>query len=92
MSFCTPSIEHRTHHLHVIEEVSPNWRGWIAFRDYLRVHTDTANEYASLTRLLAVAHGGDPNDRQRYRAGKAEFIREVTALALAEVDNGAGWP
>ncbi len=35
LSFCFPSIEHRTHHLHVVEDASPDWRGWLAFRDRL---------------------------------------------------------
>ena len=36
LSFCFPDVARRTHHLHVVEERSGNWRGWLAFRDYLR--------------------------------------------------------
>src|SRR5215475_4757189 len=74
LCFCTPSIASRTHHLHVVEERSEEWRGWLAFRDYLRRHPDTAAEYEDLKRRLAAAHGRDPNDRRAYREGKADFI------------------
>jgi GrpB-like predicted nucleotidyltransferase (UPF0157 family) len=87
-SFCFPSIELRTCHLHVVEEREPAWRGWLAFRDHLRVHADVAAQYASLKRTLAIEHGTDPDDRAAYRAGKAAFIRAVTATALACSGNG----
>jgi len=47
-SLCFPSIEHRTHHLHVVEHGSPDWPRWIAFRDHLRRAPDLAAEYARL--------------------------------------------
>jgi len=82
LSFCFPSVERRTHHLHVVEEASGSWRGWLAFRDYLRSHEDARREYAALKLQLAEAHGGDPNDRDAYRGGKAAFVRNITARAL----------
>ena len=82
MSFCFPSIEWRTFHLHVVEVRSPDWQGWLAFRDYLRTHHDVAVEYAELKRALAIEHGGDPNERDGYRVGKSEFISKVTAVAV----------
>lgn len=85
MSFCTPSVEHRSHHLHVVEAKSPSWREWIAFRDFLRAHQDVAREYGDLKRRLADLHGAD-NDRDAYRAGEDPWIHSVTARALAEVD------
>ena len=84
LSFCLPSIEHRTHHLHVVEDASPDWRGWLAFRDHLRVHDSVAREYASLKTELAAAHGGDPDQRDAYRGGKAGFILTVTEVALRD--------
>lgn len=83
-SFCTPSIARRTHHLHVVEETSPGWRGTLAFRDYLRARPGLAAAYAALKRELAAQYGGDPNRREAYRAGKAQFVAEVTAVALAQ--------
>lgn len=82
-SFCTPSVATRSHHLHVVEEDSGDWRGWLAFRDYLRRHPGQAAAYAALKRDLAARHGSDPNRREPYRAGKRAFIREVTELALS---------
>jgi GrpB-like predicted nucleotidyltransferase (UPF0157 family) len=84
LSFCFPSVERRTNHLHVVEESSDVWRGWIAFRGYLRAHPEVADEYGTLKSRLALEHGANPNDRDAYRAGKAEFIRETTATALGE--------
>jgi len=84
MSFCTPSVQRRTHHLHVVEEASSSWREWIAFRDYLRVRPELAVEYGALKTRLAAEHGGDPNERDAYRAGKAAWIRAVTDDALRE--------
>jgi GrpB-like predicted nucleotidyltransferase (UPF0157 family) len=75
LSFCFPAVARRTHHLHVVEETSGDWRGWLAFRDYLRSHDDAVAAYAVLKTELANAHGHDPNDRDAYRQGKAAFIR-----------------
>jgi GrpB-like predicted nucleotidyltransferase (UPF0157 family) len=70
--------------LHVVEERSSAWVGWLAFRDYLRAHHDVAVRYATLKSSLASDHGGDPNDREAYRAGKATFIQDITHKALGE--------
>jgi GrpB-like predicted nucleotidyltransferase (UPF0157 family) len=83
LSFCTPTIALRTHHLHVVEQSSPRWRGWLAFRDYLRAHPEAAQEYGELKTRLADENGPDPNERDLYRAGKSDWIRTTTTLALA---------
>jgi GrpB-like predicted nucleotidyltransferase (UPF0157 family) len=82
LSFCFPDLARRTHHLHVVEHASSAWRGWLAFRDYLRAHDDVRARYTDLKTRLANAHGHDPNERDAYRAGKADFIRAVTDEAL----------
>ncbi|MET0895193.1 MAG: GrpB family protein, partial [Acidimicrobiia bacterium] len=68
-SFCFPSVEHRTHHLHVVENRFAEWPRWLAFRDYLIDHPEVATSYADLKRQLADLHGHDPNDREAYRQG-----------------------
>lgn len=83
-SFCFPTIEHRTHHLHVVEAEFPDWPRWLAFRDYLVDHPAVAREYADLKTALAAAHGEDPNERWAYRLGKTGFCQAVTDRALAE--------
>ena len=82
LSFCTPSVERRSHHLHVLEGSSDDWRGRLAFRDYLRTHPDAARECAALKIALAEQFGSDPNERDAYRGGKHEFVQRITALAL----------
>lgn len=77
-SMCSPTVEHRTHHLHVVEQESPGWRDWLLFRDYLRAHRGQADRYAALKRQLA---GADPTDRPRYRAGKGPLITEILDCA-----------
>jgi GrpB-like predicted nucleotidyltransferase (UPF0157 family) len=79
-SACFPSVEYRTHHLHVVERVSASWRDWLLFRDYLRAHADAAERYAALKRELAAA---DRSDRPRYRSGKAPLIDELMNQARA---------
>jgi GrpB-like predicted nucleotidyltransferase (UPF0157 family) len=76
-SICFPTVERRTHHLHVVE---PSW-GWqdlLIYRDYLRAHPDVAQDYAVLKRELAAQ---DDQDRPRYRAAKAPFIQQTLAAA-----------
>jgi GrpB-like predicted nucleotidyltransferase (UPF0157 family) len=80
-AFCTPSIAERTHHLHVLEHSSDSWRGLLAFPDYLRAHPGLPAAYAALKRELASQYGSDPNRREPYRLGKAQFILQVAALA-----------
>jgi GrpB-like predicted nucleotidyltransferase (UPF0157 family) len=84
LSFCTPSEEQRTHHLHIVERSFPEWRGWIAFRNYLRKNPMVAQEYGELKTHLANEHGSDPNQRGKYRAGKSDWVRAVTSVALSE--------
>lgn len=84
LSFCTPSVELRTHHLYIVERASLGWRGWLAFRNYLRTHPELVRESGELKTRLANEHGADPNQRDAYRAGKADWIRSVTATALSE--------
>jgi GrpB-like predicted nucleotidyltransferase (UPF0157 family) len=81
LSYCKPSIEHRTHHLHVVEEDSTPWRDWILFRDHLRLHPQTAAEYADLKRQLAARYGDNPNERSVYRDGKSTFVSSVVRAA-----------
>lgn len=82
LSFCTPSKELRTHHLLVVEESFSGWRGWLAFRDYLRKNPDVAREYGEPKTHLSIEQGSNPNERDQYRAGKDDWVSTVTARAL----------
>lgn len=84
LSFCYPSVERRSHHLHVVEEHAEGWREWLMFRDYLHRHEDVAREYGAVKARLAAEHGQDPNEREVYRAGKSDLIRRINQVARAD--------
>jgi len=48
------------------------------FRDYLKLHPDTAREYEELKILLAEEY---KNDRDGYTEAKTEFIKRITGIA-----------
>jgi len=70
-----------THHLHVVEHGSCEWRRHLLFRDHLRAHPERAADYERLKRELAAAHGPD---RGAYTDAKTPFIESVIERALAE--------
>lgn len=65
-------------HLHVVEIGSYFWRRHLAFRDYLRLHPESAREYGELKTLLATECG---TDRERYTDLKTEFVQRIERLA-----------
>ncbi len=75
--FCKPSPAARTHHLHLIERRHPQFAARLAFRDYLRVHPETADAYAALKIELARKYRGD---REGYTEAKAEFVHSIERL------------
>jgi GrpB-like predicted nucleotidyltransferase (UPF0157 family) len=70
----------RSHHVHAYEAGNPEIRRHLAFRDFLLAHPQIAREYSALKQQLALAH---PSDMAAYVDGKAPFIRDVEAKALA---------
>jgi GrpB-like predicted nucleotidyltransferase (UPF0157 family) len=75
-SLCYPSIERRTHHLHIFEASTDALQTLLAFRDHLRSSPEDRAAYAQTKRELAAAND---EDRPAYRAGKAPFITAVLA-------------
>lgn len=73
--------ETRTHHIHMNERHSRDWQEQILFRDYLRRHAESAQEYAALKAELARRF---PADRESYTEAKAPFIQMVLRLAGEE--------
>lgn len=69
----------RISHIHVVTMDNAEQWDRVAFRDFLRRHPETAEEYARLKRDLA---GRFATDRARYTEEKTEFIRRVTHLAV----------
>src|SRR5262249_33094824 len=69
--------------LYVVEPDSEIYRGWLAFRDYLRAHPEAAQTYDGLKRQVA-GHGAI--DGQQYQQAKTPFL---TALR-AKIERPAG--
>ena len=66
--------EPRTHHLHMLESESEEWKHHLLFRDYLRANSEATQAYANLKQTLATQFA---NDREAYQNGKDSFILAV---------------
>lgn len=64
----------RTHHLSLAEPSSHYSKVTLAFRDALRANAEVAQRYAELKLDLARKF---PYDRERYIAGKTDFVAEI---------------
>lgn len=64
----------RKHHLYVCPENSPELKRHIAFRDYLRSHTDAVREYSHIKEEGARNY---PYDIDKYIEHKTPFIERV---------------
>lgn len=70
----------RTHQVHIFAEGdSGNIERHLAFRDYLRSHTDAREEYGRLKKNLGEKY---PYDIESYCDGKDEFVKKVEKAAL----------
>ncbi len=88
-SFCVlfhrPAAWPHTHHVHVVESGGTEERRTLAFRDYLRAHSEVAREYEELKRELAPSYSAATFDsRQAYADAKTGFVMRITERALAE--------
>ena len=63
-------------HLHLMKFKSQTWKRHILFRDFLRNHSEVAQKYNKLKRMLAAKYG---NDRESYTNAKTKFIASVSA-------------
>ena len=72
------SDDQRTHHIHIFKAGSPQVERHLAFRDYMRYHSESAKEYSSLKQQLAAKH---PQDIDKYMDGKDEFIKLIDCQA-----------
>ena len=76
--------DERTHQIHIFRaDDTLNLERHLAFRDYLRAHEDTREEYARLKKALAEKF---PRDIDGYCEGKDSFVRRVQELALSRYD------
>jgi GrpB-like predicted nucleotidyltransferase (UPF0157 family) len=66
------------HHLYVCTLECPEFRRHLLFRDYLRMHPETAAAYAALKHQLAVRYR---TQRDAYTEAKGSFIWKVLTSA-----------
>ena len=73
-----------THHIHLCVAGSEQERQHLAFRDYLRDHSQTAAEYEVLKHNLSKQHHGSTlKSREDYSLAKTEFIKATLDRAAA---------
>lgn len=70
----------RTHHIHVVEYESRNWKNYLNFRDYLNAFPQKAQEYDRCKQELARQF---PDDRRSYTLGKEKIVQELLEEAQA---------
>lgn len=71
-------------HVHLTAHDGIEWKGVLAFRDYLIKHPNVAKEYAKIKReAVKIAKG----EGKLYRKHKEAFIKKITKLALREYKN-----
>jgi GrpB-like predicted nucleotidyltransferase (UPF0157 family) len=70
--------ECRTHYVHIVEFGGKKWQEYILFRDYMRTHPKAREEYAGLKEVLADQYA---DEREKYTAGKHDFIQHILELA-----------
>lgn len=70
-----------THHVHMNEITSRDWKEQILFRDYLLAHPEAIDAYRALKFRLAEQF---PLDRDAYTNGKEPFIRRILQMARPE--------
>lgn len=73
--------DERTHHVHVYQEGNEEIRRHLAFRDYLRTHTEEAKKYGALKEKLALEY---PLNIEAYINGKAELAAWIEKKAMEE--------
>ena len=68
-------------HLHILEKGHDQWAMMLLFRDYLRLHPESALQYDVLKRELAEKYGFD---RVGYTDAKESFVRSIIRAAVLE--------
>lgn len=71
--------DNRTHHLHIYQTGSPEVERHLAFRDYLRTHSDAMKEYGELKNRLSQQF---PYDIESYIMGKEDLALKIQQEAI----------
>jgi len=77
----TPASRLPRHHLYVCPVGNRSLEEQLAFRDFLRSHTDDARRLSAHKRALCIKHR---NDRDLYIKGKSAMVREITRRAMPD--------
>ena len=70
-------------HIHIWEFESDEWKRHIAFRDYLKAHTEISEKYAHLKNKLSKKDWIDGNE---YNDAKNYFIKQIESQAILWYD------
>jgi len=73
--------ELKSYHLHLVMFASDHWEKHLLFRDFLRTHRETAQQYFALKKKLAEKYGAD---RVGHTDAKTSFIESIVAQARRE--------
>jgi GrpB-like predicted nucleotidyltransferase (UPF0157 family) len=68
-----------THHIHMVEINNEFWQRHLAFRNYLRVNPEVAEEYGNFKLKLSEREWTDTNE---YAEAKSKFIKPVEKEAI----------
>ncbi|MHA1126875.1 MAG: GrpB family protein [Candidatus Heimdallarchaeota archaeon] len=71
----------RKYHVHMVETTSDFWKDHLMFRDYLRKHENSRDDYALLKKNLAIKY---EDDRSAYSNAKTDFVNKILELARKE--------
>lgn len=75
------NVPEKHYHLHMVEIHGVFWNVQILFRDYLRMHSDSAQDYFRLKKDLAARYR---LNRKAYTEAKTSFIRSTIAKARSK--------
>lgn len=76
----------RSHHIHAVAIMGNFWRRHLAFRDWLRSHSEDAHAYEALKRQLCIRYRFDSD---RYTDAKSDFIEGILDVAFSNTKTAA---
>ncbi|MDH5787647.1 MAG: GrpB family protein, partial [Candidatus Bathyarchaeota archaeon] len=66
------------YHLHLVKFKSGHWEKHLLFRDFIRTHSEAAQQYYELKKKLAIKYG---SNRVGYTDAKTSFIESIITQA-----------
>jgi GrpB-like predicted nucleotidyltransferase (UPF0157 family) len=81
------NLPKKHYHLHMTQMHGEFWNVQILFRNYLRNHSDSADDYVRLKKDLAAKYR---LNREAYNKAKTSFIKSIIARARNEPTAGSG--